>query len=225
MFRKAITLALFAFLAVVPAAAQRRKTPVKPVAKAPVRTVAAEISDAGWKALAEDLQSENWSKASATAAVHLNALKAENDKKQLAQLRYLRLFALAGVILESNEKGNAAEAERTWLELDRAVASFIGKEIVLPPREFAADCTGKLNYICRVRNTPTALRTTATNKSGDGIHSFDYIRFDMAVEDLKADNSKIFLGGVLEKAEYNDDPAKPWVLRLFFKKGFVFELK
>ena len=225
MFRKAITLVLFAFLTVVPASAQRRKAPVKPVAKAPVRPAVIEISDTDWKALADVLQSEDWSKAATLANAQLSVLKAENDKKQLAQLRYLRLFALAGVILEFNQKANAAEAERAWLELDRAVASFIGKETVLPPREFAADCAGKLNYICRVRNTPTALRTTSTNKSGDGIHSFDYVRFDSAVEDLKSDNSKIFLGGVLEKAEYNDDPAKPWVLRLFFTKGFVFELK
>jgi hypothetical protein len=29
------------------------------------------------------------------------------------------------------------------------------------------------------------------------------------------------LGGTLKRAEFNQDLAKPWVMRLFFEKGFV----
>ncbi len=219
--RTAAVFGLVAVLWLAPAFGQRPNTPVRPVAKTPFNPKPLEISDADWKTLAEALQSEDWTRAADLAGRDLVLLTAENDKKQLAQLRYLRLFALAGKILGSYAAGNAAEAEKTWLELDRLTVSFIGKDFLLPPRSYAADCSGKLNYLCKVRNSPDALRVTATNRAGTGIHSFDYILFDAPVGELNSFDAKIFIGGVLEKAEYNDDPSKPWVIRLFFKKGQI----
>jgi hypothetical protein len=222
MFRKFAVLGATALIAVNSVAAQRRTAPVRPK---PVQTVRIEISDADWKALGEALMSENWSAASQLANAQYNSLKSDNRKKQLAQLRYLRIFALAGMILEQGATRDTAAAEKLWLELDRVVVSFTGKEIVIPPRQFVEDCADRLNYICAVKTTPRALRTTATNQSGSAIHSFDYVSFDGLAPELKMDGTVTRLGGTLEKAEYNDDPAKPWVLRLFLIKGFVFEIK
>ena len=37
--------------------------------------------------------------------------------------------------------------------------------------------------------------------------------------------SELFLGGVLKRIEYNQDSAKPWVMRLIYEKGFVSVVK
>ena len=186
----------------------------------PFKTVT-EISEADWQALAAALAREDWKQSAKLAAGHLQTLKTDNDKKQLAQLRYIYLFALAGQILNYNTVGNAAEAEKAWTELDRVLAAFINKEFLLPPRPFTTECAKKLNVICQVKDMPNALRTTATNQEGSGIHSFDYVQFDAPVNIKEFDGKETFLGGILRKVEYNEDKSKPWVLRLTFNNGFL----
>jgi hypothetical protein len=202
---------------------QKPQTPVRTIPKSvPVeQKTTAEIADADWKILADSLFAENWNKAAFLAAEHLQNLQTDNDKKQLAQLRYIYLYALAGKILAYTTQGNTLEAEKSWNELDRVTETFIGKEFVLPPRRFVRDCDKKLNVICEVKDTPNAFRTTATNKEGNSIHSFDYVVFDQPVDIKEFDEKPTFLGGILRKVEYNDDKSKPWVMRLFFNKGFV----
>jgi hypothetical protein len=201
--------------------AQPPRVPAKITPRSvPFKTVT-EISDADWLALATALEKEDWKQAATLASGHLQTLKTENDKKQIAQLRYIYLFSLAGQILVANQQGNPTESEKVWSELDRVMETFIGKEFIMPPRPFATGCEKKLNVICQVKDTPNAFRTTATNQEGNAIHSFDYVMLDQPV-DLKEFNGKVtFLGGVLRRAEYNEDKTKPWVLRLFFNKGFL----
>jgi hypothetical protein len=220
--RKIIVFMILLGLAASGAAAQKRRAPVKPAAA--VRTpasVAGRVSDAECKALAVALAGENWTRAAALAAAQLQILKTDNAQKQLAQLRYIYLYSLAGRILAFNARNNAAEAQKTWLELDRAMETMIGREFVLPARPFAESCEKRLNYICQVKDTPNAFRTTATSKEGNAIHSFDYVVFERAPDVAAFREKEIFLGGTLQKADYNEDPAKPWAIRLFFNRGFV----
>jgi hypothetical protein len=197
----------------------RTPAPITP-RNVPFRTVT-EISDADWTTLADMLEKEDWKQSATLAAQYLQTLKTDNEKKQLAQLRYLYLFSLAGQILVANAQGNAVESEKVWTEIDKVMETFVNKEVVMPPRLFTTDCEKKLNVVCQVKDTPNALRTTATNKEGTGIHSFDYVQFDEAINIKEFDNKSTFLGGILRKAEYNEDKSKPWVLRLFFNKGFL----
>jgi hypothetical protein len=197
----------------------RTPAPITP-RNVPFKTVT-EISDADWTTLADMLEKEDWKQSAALAAQYLQTIKTDNEKKQLAQLRYLYLFSLAGQILVANAQGNAVESEKVWTEIDKVMETFINKEVVMPPRLFTTDCEKKLNVVCQVKDTPDALRTTATNKEGTGIHSFDYVQFDEAINIKEFNNKETFLGGILRKAEYNEDKSKPWVLRLFFNKGFL----
>ena len=221
--KKTIFITIFISLAVAGVFAQKTKTPVRPIPKrVPVQTKALpEITNAEWDVLAGALTTEDWNKSAVLAAQYLEKLPVDNEKKQLAQLRYIYLYALTGKILDYNAQANALEAEKTWDQLDRIIAAFIGKEFVMPPRRFVKDCDKLLNVICRVKDTPNAFRTTATNIEGNAIHSFDYVVFDKIV-DIKEFNEKpTFLGGILRKADYNEDKSKPWILRLYFNKGFV----
>ncbi len=222
--RKLIVVAIFLSLAATGALAQKRRAPARSAPKktpvAAAKTIA-QISETDWKTLADALAAEDWPKSAALAAAHLTILKTDNEKKQLARLRYIYLYALAGKILAFNAQKNFAEAEKAWTELDRAMEGFIGKEFLLPPRPLAEDCGGRLNYVCPVKDTPRAFRTTATNKEGNAIHSFDYVVFDQPVDVSAHREKETFLGGTLQKADYNEDRTKPWVLRLFFQKGFV----
>jgi hypothetical protein len=202
--------------------AQKPKTSVEPIKQKPLPTpIVAEISDAEWKILIDALQTENWKTSSLLAAQYLEKLKNDNEKKQLAQLRYFYLYALAGKILAAYNSKIPVEKNSIWKELEIAVSSFAGKEFVLPPRRFLPECKAVLNYICAVRNNDRLLRVTATNKEGVMIHSFDYVTFDEKISWGELIEKESFLGGKLKKAEFNQDMSKPWVMRLTFDKGFV----
>ena len=182
---------------------------------------AATISEVEWKVLTDSLTAENWDKSAFYASGLLNRLKADNDRKQVAQLRYFYLFSLAGKILKAHDAGKKADEEDAWKELDKAADALIGKEFVLPPREYRANCEKTLNFICGVKDNEKAFRTTATNKDGTSIHSFDYVVFDKKIELKQFPDKQVFLGGTLKKVEFNDDMTKPWVMYLIFEKGFV----
>jgi hypothetical protein len=180
-----------------------------------------EISAKEWRIMTDALMAENWDKAAFYASGFLNRLKVENEQKQMAQLRYFYLYALAGKILKFADAKNKVEENIAWKELDKAIESFTGKEFILPPRQYLGDCRQSLNYICKVRDNEKAFKITATNKNGTGIHSFDYVLFDKKIDLKTYLDKQTFLGGTLKKAEFNDDMTKPWVMYLIFEKGFV----
>ena len=219
--KKFIFITILTCLAAALTHAQPPRVPAKITPRnVPFKTVP-EISDTDWLTLAATLEKEDWKQSAALAAGHLQTLKTENDKKQVAQLRYIYLFSLAGQVLAFNAQGNAVESQKVWTEIDKSMEKFINKEVLMPARPFTTDCAKKLNVICQVKDTPKAFRTTATNKEGNAIHSFEYVELDQPV-DLKEFNGKeAFIGGILHRAEYNEDKSKPWVLRLFFKQGFM----
>jgi len=200
----------------------QKSQPTKPSESKPVQKSAATVfSDAEWKTLTDAFQSEDWTKSATLAALYLQKLKADNDKKQLAQLRYLRLYALSGKILAVSSANIPADNDALWKELDDAAGSFNGQEFILPPRRYLNECVKVANYICRVADNDRALRVTATNREGTAIHSFDYVVFDDKSLLDNLPESELFLGGILKRVEYNQDSTKPWVMRLIFEKGFV----
>lgn len=193
-----------------------------PSAAKKIQSVPTEISDAEWTTLSGALAAEDWEKSASLASQFTNRLKIDNEKKQLAQLRYLYLYALAGKIFKLSNERNAVAENAAREELVRAAARFTGREFVLPAREFLADCKGFVNYICAAKDGGGKLfRTTATGKNGAEIHSFDYVSFDEAVDSKSFAAGKTFLGGTLQRAEFNDDLEKPWMMRLVFERGFA----
>ena len=201
---------------------QKPKTPAKtPPNPIQIQSIV-EIPDAEWKTLADALTAEDWGKSVSLTAQFISRFKIDNEKKQLAQLRYIYLYALAGKILKTAaEKNNAGEQNAAWEELNRAAARFANKEFLLPPRQYLGDCRKVFNYICTIKNDDRALRSVATDKNGTEIHSFDYVRFDRKIDFKEFRENKTFIGGILKKVEFNADLSKPWVMRLVFDKGFV----
>lgn len=208
------------------------KTPPKKIQKKVTPTVApiaqsklfdAKISDAEWTTLAAALDAEDWDKGAALASQFIKRLKTDDEKKQLARLRYLYLYALAGRVFKISSAPNAGEETVLAVreELVRAAARFTGREFVLPARRYLPDCKNVVNYICAVGAEKKLFRTTATAAGGTEIYSFDYVSFDRAVDLQAFTENKTFLGGVLRRAEFNDDLKQPWVMRLVFDGGFV----
>ena len=198
-----------------------QKTPSPTVEAAPSRNRSAVISAADWKTLTDAFAAEDWTRAANLAAEDLRKTPVDNDQKQLAQLRYLRLYALAGRVLAVSGARVPVDADALWKELDDAATAFVGQQLVLPPHSFLRDCEKRVNYICRVADDDLALRVTATNKEGTGIHSFDYFVFEPDAMPKKMPETEFFIGGTLKRIEYNQDSSKPWVMRLIFEKGFV----
>lgn len=221
--RKIIFYTVILCFAVLPVVAQQIKPAVKIAApKAAQTAIVKEVSTAEWKILTDALQAEDWKTSALLASKYLGKLKTDNEKKQMARLRYFYLYAVAGKILAASTINlPSAEIDADWKLLDKAISDFTGKEFVLPPRQFKSECKGVLNYICSVKSNDSALRITATNKIGTMIHSFDYILFDNKLVLADFAEKELFLGGKLNRAEFNQDMSKPWVMRLFFEKGFV----
>ena len=180
-----------------------------------------EVSDKEWKTLTDALLTEDWEKGAFFASLLVDRIKTDDEKKQLARLRYFYLYALAGKFLELSETKQTVKKEATLEELKKASETFIGKEFILPPRQFLSDCQQRVNYICPVKGNEKALRVTSTNKDATAIVSFDYVLFDTKVDLKEFATTQAFLGGTLKKVEFNDDLSKPWVMRLIFEKGFV----
>jgi hypothetical protein len=179
------------------------------------------IPEKEWSVMINYLKTENWNSAAFYASGLLRRLKADNDQKQIARLRYFYLFSLAGKIMKFHDAGKTAEKENAWAELDKAVNEFIGKEIILPPREYRSVCDKNLNFICPAAGKENTFRTAATNKEATTIHSFDYVVFDKKIDLTQYGDKQFFLGGTLKKVEFNDDLTAPWVMYLIFEKGFV----
>lgn len=175
-----------------------------------------EISELEWTQIVKSLESENWTKAANLSQTALKKMKSDNEKKQLARLRYFYLYSLAGKV-----------ALKTMLpsELENISQAFIGQEFLMPSREVLADCTEKVNYVCPVKSDENSLRITATNKTASVINAFEYVKttekFDFTANDAK----KVFIGGKLKKLEVGDYKNNMKIAKFYFEEGTVEILK
>ncbi len=109
---------------------QVRKPNPKPTAK-PVIITITELSSAEWNEITTSLEAEDWDKTALLSGNFLKKLKTENDKKQLARLRYFYLFALAGKV---------SQGKMTNSELQNIAQTFIGKDFITLDRNVLNNC-------------------------------------------------------------------------------------
>ena len=114
------------------------------------------------------MRTEDWENSALLTSRLIERTKTENEKKQLAQLRYFYLYSLAGKVIAYSEAKKSVEEEAARKELNKAAEILSDEEFVMPPRQFLADCNKVLNYICTVKDNNNALRVTATNKERNG---------------------------------------------------------
>lgn len=220
--KKVVLLIILFCLSSVVCFSQKSKTsvPLNAVKPAQVKTIA-EVPDADWRDLVDAVQSENWEKSAQLASEYLTKVKAENNKKQIARLRYILLYALAGKIVETSFAGKKAEEAKARVELEKAANEFLGKEFFMPSREVSDDCEGRLNYICRSKQQANVLRVTTTNQAGTAIHSFEYLRLKQNFSIAENIGKEVILSGVLRKIEFNPNKSNVWIMRLLFENGSV----
>lgn len=219
MKKAVLLLFLLSFLSVV-GLAQKNKTPVKPTVLKQVQPFT-EVPDADWKSLIDAIQVENWEKSAPLAGKYLALLKTENDKKQIARLRYILLYSLAGKIVKNSLDNKSSDETQTRAELEKKANEFLGKEFFMPSREVSRDCEGRLNYICRSKQQPNILRVTATDHAGTSIYSFEYVRLKEYFNFLRNVGKDVILSGILKKVEFNPNKSNVWIMRLIFEEGAV----
>lgn len=220
---KKISLLIILFpLAAVVCFSQKTKPPVKSNAlRGTAIQKVDEIPEVDWKNLIDAVQVENWGKSRSMASEYLAKIKAENDKKQMARLRYILLYALAGKVDESSVNGKKSEETLARVELEKTANGFLGKEFFMPSREVSTDCAGKLNYVCASGEQKNVLRVTATGQAGTAIYSFEYVRLKESFSVKKNVGKGAVLGGVLKRIEFNPNKSNVWIMRLFFEDGSV----
>ena len=220
--KKVVLLVILFCLSTIVCFSQKSKTSVasnaaKPMQAQPIK----EIPDADWGNLINAVQSENWGKSALLASGYLTKIRNENNKKQIARLRYILLYALAGKIVEASFANKKPEEAKTRIELEKAANGFLEKEFFMPSREVSEDCQSKLNYVCRSKQQENVLRVTATNKTGTAIYSFEYVRLKENFSLLKNVGKQVILNGILNKIEFNPNKSNVWIMRLFFENGAV----
>ena len=201
-------------LTTFPVAGQKRQPAVKLAPRksaVAARAAPTEISGKDWDALIDSLDKEDWTRAANLSSLSIAGLKTDNDKKQLARLRYFYLYALAGKF---------AAGATTFAALEKAADGFLGKEFLMPSREILADCRNKINYICASKAGDRVLRVTATDKAAT-IHSFEYVRLAENFDAAPNSGKSAVLRGTLEKVEYNLTKTGNRIIRLIFENGFV----
>lgn len=186
------------------------KTSKSAAPKKTVLSVATKISDAEWKAIISAIEAEDWMLGARLSTAAMSKLKTDNSEKQLARLRYFYVFALAG---------QAAAGRISYPELEKTVATFVGKEFLMPSRQLMSDCRGRVNYICPAGETGQAVRVTATNLQGSEIHSFEYVQLTEKAALTENQGRAAFLGGNLQAAEINEYRSGIKALRLVFDRG------
>ncbi len=221
--KRVVLLTILFCLSAVLGFPQKSKLPIKPNAsKQTTVQQLTEIPAAEWKILTDAVQIENWDKSTLLANGYLTKIKVENDKKQMARLRYILLYALAGKIVVLSSDGKKSEENKTRTELEKTANGFLDKEFFMPSREMSDDCQGKLNYICQSKQQKNVLRASATTQTGTAaILSFEYVRLkvDFAVKNYAG--KQAILDGVLKKIEFNPNKSSVWIMRLFFENGSV----
>jgi len=180
-----------------------------------------EISDDDWRLLIDAVQVENWGKSASLAVGYLTKIKTENSKKQIARLRYILLYALAGKTVEASFADKKLEETKARIQLEKAANEFLGKEFFMPSREVSLDCGDKLNYVCRSKQQRNVLRVTATNHMATAIYSFEYVRLKENFNTTQNAGKEVILSGILNKIEFNPTKSNVWIMRLFFENGSI----
>ena len=220
--KKVVLLVILFCLSAVVCFSQKSKTPAKSNAAKPAQVKAiAEIPDTDWRILVDAVQAENWEKSASLANGYLAKIKTENNKKQIARLRYILLYALAGKIIETSFAGKKAEEAKARIELEKTANGFLGKEFFMPSREVSDNCEGRLNYVCRSKQQENVLRVTTTSQAGTAIYSFEYLRLKQNFSITENIGKEVILSGVLRKIEFNLNKSNVWIMRLFFENGSV----
>lgn len=217
--KKLLLFVFFTSAAFYSAVAQTRESQTKPVPKnisvgkptIPV-TFVTEIPADEWGEIVKTLEAENWNKSSMLTSTAIKKLKADNEKKQLARLRYLYIYSLAGKI---------AQKTMPAAELERISQAFIGQDFLMPSRQVLSDCTEKVNYVCAVKADDSSLRVTATNKAATAIHSFEYVKLSEKFDVASNNDKKAFLGGKLKKLEIGNYKNGMKIVKLYFEDGYA----
>lgn len=213
--KKYALLLLFLFFAVFSVSAQPRRvpiksTPIKAVPKLPA-AFATEIPTKDWETITSALDKEDWTQAAALSSQALSRLKIDNDRKQLAQLRYFYIYAVAGKV---------AGGKTTFAELEKIANGFVGQEFMMPNRAILADCKDKVNYICAAKDSDQIVRVTATDTAA-AIHSFEYVKLSEKFDAPGNNGKSASLTGTLEKVETHSGKLNMKIIRLIFGNGFI----
>ncbi|MEZ5428949.1 MAG: hypothetical protein R2747_22075 [Pyrinomonadaceae bacterium] len=195
-------------------------------------TIAKEISEDDWSKLESALIREDWNASSLLAKQYLGELNLENNDGQIARLRYIYVYSLAGRIITDQRAGHKADEVKTRDELERTLREFTGERFIFPVRKILANCEGVVNYVCESKENPGFLRVAATNPDGNAIHSFEYIDMhlsekspnQMLVDVVRHDKKDIIFGGFLKGFRFKSGEAYKGVVVLEFENGFVKEI-
>ena len=170
------------------------------------------ITETQWKDLVAALKAENWEAAAALSSDYMKLMKEDDEKKTLARLRYMYLHSVAGKVFEG---------KMSFEELEKAVKDLIGKEVVTPYRKITLDCQGEFNLICPSEENKKRTMTTAANKEGTSIFSFEYADLKETVDFSGNKGKQAAVGGIIKDIVPNPNKTTIVIMRIFISDGYI----
>lgn len=180
------------------------------------------ISEQDWRIMEDALLEDNWAKSARLSKDYLGKLKAETTDKQIARLRYIYLYSMAGKVLAYSFAEKQAEVDKAREELKKAASELIGKRFMFPTRRILSECNDVINYICPAKNKAGFLYVVAANSNGTvASPSIEYLDMGLKFDVEKHDKKSAVLTGNLRRIELNPEISNVWIMRMYFDDGFV----
>jgi hypothetical protein len=168
------------------------------------------VTDDDFQKVLVAVSNEDWDNAVALSSKFLKQMK--NDDKRLVRLRYIYLYAAAGMV---------TDGKMEFDDFAKSTKELVGKEVEFPYRPITLECRGAFNFICPSNEKQDRATVAASNKTGTSILAFEYTqlkdRFDFAQHEGEAAS----ISGAIDAIAPNPNKSRFLVMRLFITNGSI----
>jgi hypothetical protein len=168
------------------------------------------LSDDDFQKVLVAVSNEDWDSAVALSSRFLKQMK--DDDKRLVRLRYIYLYAAAGMV--TNGKMEFDDFAKSTKEL-------IGKEVEFPYRPIALECRGAFNFICPSNEKHDRATVAASNKTGTSILAFEYTQLKEPFDFAHHVDEAASISGTIDSIAPNPNKSRFLVMRLFISNGVI----
>jgi len=168
------------------------------------------VTDDDFQKVLVAVSNEDWDNAVALSSKFMKQMK--DDDKRLVRLRYIYLYAAAGMV--TNGKMEFDDFAKSTKEL-------VGKQVEFPYRPITLECRGAFNFICPSNEKQDRATVAASNKTGTSILAFEYTQLKASFDFAHHEDEAASISGTIDAIVPNPNKSRFLVMRLFITNGII----
>lgn len=168
------------------------------------------VTDDDFQKVLVAVTNEDWEGAVALSSKFLKQM--EDDDKRLVRLRYIYLYAAAGMV---------TNGKMEFDDFAKSTKEFVGKEVECPYRPITLKCPGPFNSICPASEKKDRVRVAASDKTGTSILAFEYTQLKEPFDFAHHEDEAASIYGTIEAIVPNPNKSRFLVMRLFIANGVI----